>query len=574
MKYKDMYSFLKKYYKAEKNLLIKGIILIFISSILGVLYGYFMGLAIDKTAIGAFSSAILIIVFYLIIGTLDDLVFNRIGQICIQKVSNNVMEKINYDVYHKVGLLPARAFEEKTSGEFINRITSDASTIREAFQNLLRTFIALWTSLIVFIYICFNSWIVALEVIIYLIGFFFFSKKFMPEIKKAQKEITKEKDKAVAEVNENIRGIREIRALGIREKLNLSIKNTIRGIYYKTNKQMIVERNYWAVVSTLNAIFEAVVFITCILLIYFSKTSFAFVMSITYYLYKFMNTIDWMMNFSTSFQKMKVSVERIDEILNNRLYEDEHFGTVKKTNINGLIEFKNINFKYANEEAAIFENLNLIIEPKKKIAIVGKSGQGKTSIFNLLLRYFEPNEGVILIDDTPLYDFSEEALRKNIAIIRQDPFLFNKSILDNLKIVNEKLSLKKIREACVTAEIDEYIMSLPNKYNTIIGEGGVNLSGGQKQRLAIARALLKNSKIILFDEATSALDNASQSKIKKAIDNLVKDHTIIIVAHRLSTIIDADIIHVIDKGKVVASGTHTKLLSKNKIYKALYKEEM
>ncbi len=136
------------------------------------------------------------------------------------------------------------------------------------------------------------------------------------------------------------------------------------------------------------------------------------------------------------------------------------------------------------------------------------------------------------------------------------------------------MSLKKIRNACKLAEIDEYIMSLPNKYDTMIGEGGINLSGGQKQRLAIARALLKDSKIILFDEATSALDNENQNKIKIAIDNLVKNHTIIIVAHRLSTIMDADFIYLIDDGKVVASGTHKQLLKKSKIYKSLYENEI
>ncbi len=177
------------------------------------------------------------------------------------------------------------------------------------------------------------------------------------------------------------------------------------------------------------------------------------------------------------------------------------------------------------------------------------------------------------MDDIPIEDFTEDSLRENIAIIRQEPFIFNKTILENLKIIDPYMSLKKIRNACKLAEIDEYIMSLPNKYDTMIGEGGINLSGGQKQRLAIARALLKNSKIILFDEATSALDNENQSKIKQAIDNLVKDHTIIIVAHRLSTIIDADVIYLIDGGKVVASGTHKQLLKKSLIYKNLYINE-
>jgi ATP-binding cassette subfamily B protein len=484
------------------------------------------------------------------------------------------MEKIGYAVYEKVGLLPARAFEEKSSGEFINRITNDSSTIADSFRQILRITISLLTCAIVFIYICFNSWIVALEVIIYLVLFYIISHKYLPSIKEKQKEINKEKDRAVADVSESVRGIREIRALGIRKSMNDNFKNIIRNIYFKINKQMIIERNYNAWIYNLNCILEFVIFTTCILLIINGNGSFAFFMAMTYYIYRFMNTIELMMNLSTSIQKMKVSIERLSEILDNKLYEDEKFGIISKTDIEGNVVFKNIIFKYPNEDIEIFKDFNLDIPTGKKVAIVGKSGQGKTTIFNLLLRYFNPDAGVILVDDIPIEDFTEDALRQNIAIIRQEPFIFNKTILENLKIIDPYMSLKKIRNACKLAEIDEYIMSLPNKYDTMIGEGGINLSGGQKQRLAIARALLKDSKIILFDEATSALDNENQNKIKIAIDNLVENHTIIIVAHRLSTIMDADFIYLIDDGKVVASGTHKQLLKKSKIYKSLYENEI
>lgn len=355
--------------------------------------------------------------------------------------------------------------------------------------------------------------------------------------------------------------------------MNDNFKNIVRNIYFKINKQMITERNYNAWIYILNCTLEFVIFTTCIVLIINKTGSFAFFMAMTYYVYRFMNTIELMMNLSTSIQKMKVSIERLSEILDNKLYNDEKFGIVSKTDILGNVEFKNITFKYPNEEKEIFKEFNLTIPTGKKVAIVGKSGQGKTTIFNLLLRYFDSDTGVILVDDIPIEDFTEDSLRENVAIIRQEPFIFNKTILENLKIIDPYMSLKKIRNACKLAEIDEYIMSLPNKYDTMIGEGGINLSGGQKQRLAIARALLKNSKIILFDEATSALDNDNQSKIKQAIDNLVKDHTIIIVAHRLSTIIDADVIYLIDGGKVVASGTHKQLLKKSLIYKNLYINE-
>ena len=574
MKLKEIISFFKKYCGKDKKLFILAFIFLFITALSGTLYGYLIGLVIDMTRINSYTSAILILFLIFFMDILDNFIFDKYGRIYLEKCANNVMERIGYAVYEKVGMLPARAFEEKSSGEFINRITNDSSTIADSLRQVLRILISLFTSIFVFIYICFNSWIVALEVIIYLILFYFISHKYLPSIKEKQKEINKEKDKAVAEVSESIRGIREIRALGIRKSMNMNFKNIIRNIFWKTNKQMITEKNYNAWIYSLNGVLEFIIFTTCILLIINNQGSFAFFMAMTYYIYRFMNTIELMMNLSTSVQKMNASIERLSEILDNKLYQDEQFGIVSNTDITGNIEFKNVTFKYPNEKREIFHEFNLSISTNKKVAIVGKSGQGKTSIFNLLLKYFEVDAGVILIDDIPLDDFTEDALRQNIAIIRQEPFIFNKTILENLKIIDPYMSLKKIRNACKLAEIDEYIMSLPNKYDTMIGEGGINLSGGQKQRLAIARALLKNSKIILLDEATSALDNENQAKIKKAIDNLVETHTIVMVAHRLSTIIDADIIYLIDGGKIVASGTHEELLKKNKIYKDLYKNEM
>ncbi len=573
MKLKEMIRFFKKYCGGEKKLFIKSFVFLFVTSMTGTLYGYLIGLAIDKARVSSFGLAVAVLFLMYIINFIDSLIFDRYGRIYMEKCANNIMEKIGCAVYEKVGLLPARAFEEKSSGEFINRITNDSSTIADSFRQILRITISLFTCAIVFIYICFNSWVVALEVIIYLVLFYIISHKYLPSIKEKQKEINKEKDRAVAEVSESVRGIREIRALGIRKSMNDNFKNIVRNIYFKINKQMITERNYNAWIYILNCTLEFVIFTTCIILIINKTGSFAFFMAMTYYVYRFMNTIELMMNLSTSIQKMKVSIERLSEILDNKLYKDEKFGIVSKTDILGNVEFKNITFKYPNEEKEIFEEFNLTIPTGKKVAIVGKSGQGKTTIFNLLLRYFDSDTGVILVDDIPIEDFTEDSLRENIAIIRQEPFIFNKTILENLKIIDPYMSLKKIRNACKLAEIDEYIMSLPNKYDTMIGEGGINLSGGQKQRLAIARALLKNSKIILFDEATSALDNENQSKIKQAIDNLVKDHTIIIVAHRLSTIIDADVIYLIDGGKVVASGTHKQLLKKSLIYKNLYINE-
>ena len=291
------------------------------------------------------------------------------------------------------------------------------------------------------------------------------------------------------------------------------------------------------------------------------------------YIWRIDEVVESISEFGVSYNKVTVSLKRIDEIINNRLYKDEQFGKKSLVNNAGVIEFKNVKFKYSEDEDYTLNGLNLKVVPNKKIAIVGKSGNGKSTIFNLLLRYFDSTTGEILIDGINIKDLTEKSLRENISIIRQAPFLFNLTILENFKLVKPNVTLKEVRKYCKEAYIDDYIMSLPNKYNTVIGEGGINLSGGQKQRLAIARTLLLNTKIILFDEATSALDNESQEYIKKTINNLVKDHTIIIVAHRLSTIVDADIINIIDKGKLESSGTHEELLKTSKVYKTLYSNE-
>lgn len=573
MKLKDIIKFLKYYFQKEKKLFYLSSTFLFINSLVGMLYGFLIGLAIDKISLGLYKEGIWFFLIIWLISLLNNFIFDRLGKLCMSRFCNNIVERIGYDVYEKVGLLPAYAFEEKTSGELINRISNDTSTITDTFREMLHLVVSLFTSLIVFIYILFNSLIVALEIIIYLIAFYLVSKKYLPFIRKKQREITIKKDAATSWINETVRGIREIRALGIRKKTNKRFKKIIHDTFNDMNKQVLYERNYRCFVVNINVTLEFVVFLTCIILLMNGTSSYAFFMTMTYYIYRFMGTVEDIMDLSTSFEKMKVSLERINEILGNKLYSDEVYGHLNNTEIIGNIEFKDVTFKYPNEEKDTLKNFNLLLPTGKKIAIVGKSGQGKTTIFNLILRYFNPDKGNIYLDGNNLNDYTEDAFRKNIAIIRQDPFIFNKTIKENLTMINDKISLEEIRKACKLAEIDEYIMSLPNRYDTLIGEGGINLSGGQKQRLAIARALLKDSKIILFDEATSALDNENQRKIKKCIDNLVKKHTIIIVAHRLSTIVDADIIYLIDKGKVAAIGTHKELITNNKIYQKLYQSE-
>ena len=397
--------------------------------------------------------------------------------------------------------------------------------------------------------------------------------KFFPRIKKSQENIKKESDSYVKVATENITGIREIKSLGITRIIESNIFKVIDKLYSHTAKVRKYERWYYGFNNFAYFLIQFLILFTtgkCYLDGVISLSVFLMMES---YIWRIDEVVESISDFGVSFNKVTVSLKRIGELLNNDLYKDEVYGEKILDNTKGVIKFNNVKFKYKEDEDYTLNGLDLEIVPNKKIAIVGRSGNGKSTIFNLLLRYFDASKGSITIDGINIKDLTEESLRGNVSIIRQSPFLFNLSILDNFRLVKEDVSLEEVREYCKRAYIDDYIMSLPKGYDTIIGEGGINLSGGQKQRLAIARTLLLNTKIILFDEATSALDNESQEYIKRTIDDLVKDHTVIIVAHRLSTIVDADTIHIIEKGKLVGSGTHKELLKECKQYQHLYTAE-
>lgn len=561
-----------KLVKEDKCKFIIATLLIIISNFFSVVSGYLIGEATQYLTDTKYAMSILYLVIYVIFNSIEDVGLYNTGSCMLELIESKVSRKLGYFTYKKAINLPAYAYEKTSSGEVINRIVSDADSLSFAFGRLVALISSLTASLIVLIYIFINSWVLGIEIIIFVGLLYLVINKYDPMLINVHKERKKSQDKFTSLVNESIRGIREIKTLGIKNNLMFNMKEIIKSIFDKSKEEVSIRRKYNALTFLLKIFLEGIVFITCAFLICNGNITIGFFVTMTYYIYRFTNLIDNINSFSQTYQKLIVSLQRVNEILENRLYEDEIFGNEKINKVKGLIEFKNVSFSYPDEDN-IINDFNIKLEPNKKIAIVGKSGQGKSTLFNLITRVFDVKEGLITLDDINIKDLTEEELRKHISIIRQEPFIFNRTILENFKIIDKDIKLEDIRKYTKMAYLDDYIMSLPNKYDTVLGEGGVNLSGGQKQRLSIARTLAKNSEVILFDEATSALDNSSQDYIKKTIDNLIKDHTVVIVAHRLSTIMDADIIYLVDKGKVVDSGTHNELLKTNKTYKNLYETE-
>ena len=240
----------------------------------------------------------------------------------------------------------------------------------------------------------------------------------------------------------------------------------------------------------------------------------------------------------------------------------------------GSIKFKNVNFMYPQTDSAAIKDINISIEGGSTAALVGHSGAGKSTIINLIPRFFDANEGNIFIDEQDISKVTLSSLRKNISMVSQDIMLFDDTVRANVAYAKQDASDKEIKDACNFAAASNFIENLPKSYETLIGENGVKLSGGQKQRISIARAVLKNSSIILLDEATSSLDSESEEKVQSAIISLTKNKTTLVIAHRLSTIIRADKIFVLNQGKIADTGTHNDLLKNSMLYKNLYSKQL
>ena len=493
--------------------------------------------------------------------------------ILYNKLQMSFINKVCKDMYNKYQNLPAIAFEKAGVGELINRLSSDPDRVLDLLNQLVKMILKIIMALIIVIVSFKISVFIGIEITIFAIIMGIISSKYFPVIKSTQKEIKNESDKLVKRATENLTGIREIKALGIKNNMINLINNDIDNYCNKSLKINRYESVYNGLNNIVYYVLQFIILLTCGYLFIKGHIVYSVLMMVHTYIWRIDEVAETLSSFGVNYNKVKVSLSRIDEVVNNKIFKDEIYGDISLNNPKGNVTFKNVSFKYTKKENLTLDNLSLNIKTNQKTAIVGRSGNGKTTIFNLLLRYFDVTSGKVLIDGVDIKDLTEESLRKTISCVRQNPFLFNMSIFENFKIVKPDITLKEVKEVCKRAYIDEYIESLPKKYNTIIGEGGINLSGGQKQRLAIARTLLLNTKIILFDEATSALDNESQKYIKMTIDDLTKDHTIIIIAHRLSTIIDADEILVIENGKLESKGNHKDLLKKSKVYKGLYENE-
>lgn len=490
-----------------------------------------------------------------------------------QQIYRETYSKIETTLGAEILKIENQSLDEKGSGLFIQRLTNDASKIADIFVVLNIYLTNILTDIGIFLAVFIINKVVFFYLLLTICTIFVVEKK-RTNVVNAQDKIYRKKNERVSGfIGELVRGAHDIKMLNAENSFIKELDSKIIDLNNEKYKMDEKNRNYILLSGTLSDIFSTGNIILSVFLITQNLLSIPNALVINNYLGRLTSIIYFVSQFLEKVKDFNLSSERVFAIMDSKEFGKEKFGKKHIDKVNGDFEFKNVTFTYANGHKVI-DNMNFKIKANSTVAFVGKSGSGKTTVFNLLCKMYNIDSGKITIDGIDIKELDKDSIRGNITIISQNPYIFNLSIRDNLRLVKENITDEEMIEACKTACLEDFIKSLPDGYDTIIGEGGINLSGGERQRLAIARALVQKTEIILFDEATSALDNETQANIKKAIDNMKNEYTILIIAHRLSTVIDCDRILFLDEGKIKAEGTHKELLSNCKNYRSLYEAEL
>ena len=559
------------YMKSEK----KHIFMYVVISILSIVINIILPIASAKVIVSLTENKLEELIYISIILFLISIIKNLFSYFQTYLDINiywNSYSRLQKKLNEELLKLQNKTIDSKNTGLFIERLTSDTGKITGFFNVLTENIPEILTGLgiIISIFVIDRyAFVIILSSIII---------RTILENKRASKVVSKDKqyrlkkEKNNALISEITRGIKDIKMLNSEENFLSEMTRRVKDIRDVNYNKQDIDRRYILGRNILSNLFILILTLSLAFEIKNDMLTISYALVIINYSTNIPNFIVSIGGLLDRIKDFNLSVERAFSILNDKEFSKEDFGNVHINKIKGDFEFKNVDFSY--DDIKVIKNMNFKINKNETIAFVGKSGSGKSTIFNLICKMYNVDNGEILLDGYNINELDKESIRGNVTVINQNPYIFNMSLRDNFNIVKKGLTEIEMINACKMACIHDFINTLPNKYDTIIGEGGVNLSGGQKQRIAIARALIQNTKIILFDEATSALDNETQSKIQEAIDNMKDKYTIMIIAHRLSTIKNADRILFVNNGKIEAEGTHNELLKKCINYKKLYETEI
>ncbi|GJQ04082.1 ABC transporter ATP-binding protein [Capnocytophaga canimorsus] len=495
--------------------------------------------------------------------------FNYLAIFFVTFLRNGVLRDLRNKLYKKVTELPISYFSEQRKGDIISRISGDVNEVQSSFLSVLELIfrepltiifsimamlaISAKLTLFVFIFIPISGLIIS---------------KIGKSLKKQSTKVQEEQGRFLSLIEETVGGLRIIKAFNAEKIFNKRFQESTQRFHHFANSLMNRQNLASPVSEFLGILVIAILLWFGGSMVLIEKTldgsEFIAFMGLAYNILTPAKAIS---RASYDLRRGNAAAERVMEILDYQSQIQEKPNAIDKPNFEHSMVLKNITFAYGEQN--VLENFSLEIPKGKTVALVGQSGSGKSTIANLITRFYDVNQGQILLDGIDIKDLKIASLRRFMGIVAQDSILFNDTISNNLRIGKPDATQEEIIAAAKVANAYEFIQDLPQGFETNIGDAGNKLSGGQKQRLSIARAVLKNPPIMILDEATSALDTESERLVQNALENMMKNRTSIVIAHRLSTIQNADLIVVMQKGKIVEQGTHTQLLAKKGMYHKL-----
>jgi ATP-binding cassette, subfamily B, bacterial len=563
------------YYKPHKFLFSLDMSVAFLSAILSVLYPFLTRILLkdhipDKNIAGI-TDIIFIMIAIILLKTIFTYIRMKWGHILGVRMEYNMRS----DIFEHLQKLSFTYYDNVKTGHIMSRISNDLNTIAEVAHHAPEDFIiSIFVIIGAFIAMFSFNVQLAIAALIPLPALLIWGMTYGRKMKGGFKLVRKKIADINSSVENSVQGIREVKSYS-NEELEIRKFQDVNFHFRQAKEKMYgIMATFYSGMNFLADFYYLIVISYGAYLIFHGKLDVVDLLAFTLYINFMLNPINRLINFTEQFQQGAASFERFIEIMDIEPDIKDKKGAVNLDKVVGNITISDLSFKYDKSQEWILQNINLKIPANKTIALVGESGAGKSSLVSLIPRFYEPQKGSIKIDDIDIMELSQNSLRKNIGIVQQNVFLFDTSIKENICYGKPDTTDEEMIEAARNANILDFILSLPDQFDTLVGERGVKLSGGQKQRISIARVFLKNPPILIFDEATSSLDTESEFYIQKALVKLSQNRTTIIIAHRLSTVINADFLFVLKDGKIVESGDHQKLISEKGYYYTLYTKNL
>lgn len=570
----QLYLRLLGYIKPYKVAFIFGLLAAIPSGSMEALMAYLAGQGLQKIIVEGHQELLMWVpVAILVIAALQGL-FRFLESYLIRFVGASSIRDLRNQLFRHIEEQPLQFHSKNESGVLIGRVVNDIAIIENAisqtFQTMISKLVTLLTLAAVLLYQSFWLSVIALSIFsLIVIPTIVLGKKIRKSSRRGQEAI----GDLVGVLGESIQGVKIVQSFNLEEYQINKFKKTNQDFFNATMKAVRNEALMSPILGLIGAVgIAAVIWVAGyqVLNNYMTigaLTSFTIALMLLYSPLKTLGRITGVIQPALAaatriFEVLDLAPEMVNAPDAKKLPERSHD-----------IRFSHVSFKYPGTETMVLDDINLEVPAGKMFALVGLSGAGKSTIANLVPRFFDPTSGAILVDEEPIPNYDIQSLRAQIAVVTQDNFLFSTTVEENIRLGNTGASREAVIEAARAAYCHDFVEALPDGYETYIGERGMRLSGGQQQRLAIARAILKDAPILILDEATSSLDNESEAMVQKALNNLMRGRTVIVIAHRLSTIRHADRIIVLEKGRIIEHGSHDQLTSQNQAYSRLLKAQ-